>query len=66
MKLGVLTDGIDVIVVELDDDDKPIDVDGTLFGPTSGRDLEEFSMDRFDPSTGEVVIVEGKTYLRID
>lgn len=66
MKIGVLTDGIDVIVVKLDKNDNPIDNDGTLFGPTSGRNIEDFDMQHFNPISGEVIIVEGRTYLRID
>lgn len=65
IKTAVFSDGTTVIVVGLDRTDNPIDTDGTLFGPESGRDIEEFDRDDFDPSSGEVVIVEPRSSLRV-
>ncbi len=38
MKVAVFHDVHETIVVGLDVDGSPIDADGTLFGPESGRD----------------------------
>lgn len=58
MKIAVFSDGTTVIVVGLDKNGDPIDKNGTLFGSESGRDIEEFDVNTFDPSSGEVIIVD--------
>jgi len=65
MRIAVFSDGITVIVVGLDKYGDPIDRDGTLFGPESGRNIDEFDEKSFDPSSGEVVIVEPQSHLRV-
>lgn len=40
--IGVFVDDHETIVVGLNDDGSPMDSDGTLFGPESGRDLDKF------------------------
>lgn len=57
MKVAVLTNGIEIIVVGLGKDGQPMDNDGTLFGPESGRDIQEFQWINLDPSTGTPVII---------
>jgi hypothetical protein len=59
MKMAILGDGTTLIIVGLDKYNDPIDTDGKLFGPKSGRDIEKFdTRTDFDPSDGEAIIIE--------
>lgn len=65
VKIAVFSDEITVIVVGLDADGNPVDPDGTLFGPESGRDFDHFDEQAFDPSRGDVVIVDPRSSVSI-
>lgn len=65
VKLGVFSDQETIIIVGLDKEGNPIDKDGTLFGPASGRNLDEFNETPFSPSKGEVVIVDSRLSKRV-
>ncbi len=47
--IAVFKDDHEIIVVGLNQDNSPMDSDGTLFGPESGRDIDTF--ERFDADT---------------
>lgn len=66
MKTAVFSNDKTVIVVGLDKKNNPLDIDGTLFGPESGRDIEDFKRTDFNPSRGEVVVVEPIVHTRVE
>lgn len=47
--IAMFIDKYEVIVVGLNTDGSPIDPNGNLFGPDSGRDINDF--ERFDADT---------------
>lgn len=56
--IAIFSDGDEVFVVGLDRDYNPIDEDGTLFGPDSGRDVNDFMRVDINTDNGEVGHIE--------
>ncbi len=56
MKVAVFVRNDEIIVVGLNADGHPIDKDGTLFGPRSGRSISTF--ERIDANFGDGQIVQ--------
>lgn len=46
--IAVFRDDHEIIVAGLNADGSPIDADGTLFGPDSGRNMDEFERQDVD------------------
>ncbi len=44
----------EVIVVGLDSNGNPMDEDGTLFGPDSGRNIEDYEREDVDTDKGQI------------
>lgn len=57
MKVGVFYNGDETIVVGINQDGSPMDSDKTLFGPDSGRHLEDYDCKDVDIESGEAVII---------
>lgn len=62
--IAVFKNDKEVIVVGLNVDDSPMDSNGTLFGPNSGRDLDTFERCDINTDKGEVVTIEMLTTMR--
>lgn len=63
--VAVFRDDHETIVVGLDDDNNPIDQDGTLFGSDSGRDISTFERYDFDPTKGHTIHIESIQQVRV-
>lgn len=59
MRVAVFVDSDEVLIVGLDKNDNPVDIDGTLFGPNSGRCLSDFDRYNVDFSKEIVQIRSG-------
>ena len=53
MKIAIFVNDEETIVVGLHEDGSPMDNDGTLFGPESGRDIDDFESFHPDFKKGE-------------
>ena len=58
MKVGVFSGPDEVVIVPLATNGEPIDLDGTLFGPLSGRDPLDYDMEEVDLSGGQSIHIE--------
>lgn len=56
--IAMFSDGDEVFVVGLDGDYNPIDKDGSLFGPDSGRDINDFMRVDVDIDGGKIGHIE--------
>ena len=56
--IAVFVSSEEIIVVGVHSDGSPIDHDGTLFGPESGREMEEFERFEADTDEGQTVHIE--------
>lgn len=63
-KVAVFTDASEILVVGLDEKYNPIDLDGTLFGPNSGRNIEDFDRHGADFSR-EIIKIELPAYFKV-
>lgn len=57
MKVGIFYNSSETIVVGLDKDDFPMNEKGLIFGPDSGRNLEDYDCKTVDIRCGEVGII---------
>ena len=57
MKVGIFYNGSETIVLGLDKDDVPMNAGGLIFGPDSGRNLENYDCKSIDVRCGEVAII---------
>ncbi len=62
--VGVFTNRYEILIVGLDEHDDPLDVDGTLFGPDSGRHMKDYERINLDPEDGTVVQVQTGNVMR--
>lgn len=63
--IAVYRSNDEIIIVGLNVDNTPMDVDGTLFGPESGRDTEKFERFDFDADKGQTAHIEPVVGVRI-
>jgi hypothetical protein len=64
VKVRVYVKDDEIIVSAVDENMKPIDADGTLFGPKSGRYIEDY--DGYDADlTREVIIIRPSFNVRL-
>lgn len=65
MKVGIFYNGSETIIVGLDKDDVPLSEEGLIFGPNSGRNLEDYGCKSIDIKCGEVAIVENRPEISV-
>lgn len=65
MKVAVFYDVHETIVVGLNVDGSPVDADGTLFSPKSGRDMEMFERLDADFTNGQSVHIHSSSTAEI-
>lgn len=63
--IAVFIDPHEVIVVGLNADGSPMDADGTLFGPESGRDIHMFERIDANCDEGQTVHVDFVSSIRV-
>lgn len=63
--IAVFKNDREVIVVGLELDGTVIDEDGTLFGPKSGRNQENYERMDMDPNAGQIVRVHIEATMRL-
>lgn len=63
--IAVFEDDHEVIIVGLNADGSPMDADGTLFGPGSGRDIDTFERHDVDTDKGQTVHIRTATTTRV-
>ncbi len=56
--VAIFRDEHEIIVVGLNPDNTPMDENGTLFGPKSGRDIDTFERLDIDTDDGQTAHVE--------
>lgn len=63
--IAVYRDDHEIIVVGLNADKSPMDSDGTLFGPNSGRNIDDFERFEVDTDIGQTAHIEPAIGVRI-
>lgn len=63
--IAVYKSDIEIIVVGLNFDNSPMDLDGTLFGPDSGRDINDFERFDINIDTGQTAHIEPSVGVQI-
>jgi hypothetical protein len=63
--IAVFEDNHEIIVVGLNADGSPMDSDGTLFGPESGRDINMFERLDVNVDEGEIIRIESSSRVRV-
>lgn len=63
--IAIFRDANEIIIVGLNADGSPMDADGTLFGPESGRNIDEFQWQDLDTDSGQTAHIETVTALRL-